>query len=102
FRLRAERRLGELLKERTPAPPGRRSQLGSDLEPISRLIDLGIDKKLSHYAQKLADIERPEFERQVTDWRESLAASNKRVVIGLFRCRNGPCSERAIDVAVLR
>jgi hypothetical protein len=32
--------LGELLKERTPAPPGRRSQLGSDLEPISRLIDL--------------------------------------------------------------
>lgn len=85
IRLRAERRLGELLTEMTKrqgwlsaVPTGNRGKNapdGGDIdshgEPPPKLADLGIDKKLSTSAQKLAAIKAREFEDYLAQCREA-------------------------------
>jgi hypothetical protein len=57
IRLRAERRLGEILRETPKAPAGRPPKIPSKTEAIiPTLKDLGIDRKLSSRAQRFADL----------------------------------------------
>jgi hypothetical protein len=64
-KLLVERRLGEMLKATTKHEGGRPPQkTGSDVEPVSSvptLADLGIDKKTSARAQKLAALPDEQF-----------------------------------------
>ena len=86
IRIRAERRLGELLKERPKAPgakgkPGGGTR-GSKKEPRvgepPTLASQGIDKKLSSRAQKLAALTEPAFERKLSDWKEKVESEKDR------------------------
>lgn len=92
IRLRAERRLGELLaaapKNQGAATEGigKRGAKGEpryDQPPTLR--DLGIDKKLSARAQKLAAVPEREFESQMADWRERVGQETERVTTSLLR-----------------
>lgn len=98
IRLRAERRLGELLqaaksagqiKAGRPENPSREEGLKnpSNEAGFSRvtLQDAGIDYKLSSRAQKLADVPEREFEGMIADWRERVAQENERVTTNLLR-----------------
>lgn len=82
IRIRAERRLGEMLSASELQKGGRPPQkTGSSKEPVSSptLAEAGIDKKLSSRAQKLAAVPQAEFEAEVGQWRERVAEEGKRV-----------------------
>jgi len=84
IRLRAERRLGELIAaQKAGLGLNRGTRLGgSSKEPPDdrpKLSDAGIDKKLSSRAQKLAAVPRDEFESEVGQWRERVSAEGARV-----------------------
>lgn len=99
IRLRAERRLGELIeaqKESVGLNKGGRPKTGADEEPVKtgadeepvyipKLSDIGIDKKLSSRAQKLAAVPEEQFETMLTDWRERVEQENERVTTNLIR-----------------
>jgi len=92
IRFRAERRLGELLavteKAKGTAGTGRPSLGGSKRElPKSAptLAQLGIDKKLSARAQKMAAVPEPEFEAQLAEFRERAASEHKRITRNLLK-----------------
>jgi site-specific DNA-methyltransferase (adenine-specific) len=71
FRLRAELRLGEILKSSPKAPAGRK-KIGSKSEPISSptLAQAGIDRKLAARAQKLTEVPKAEFEKAIARAKE--------------------------------
>lgn len=81
IRIRAERRLGEMLLEQKAtvgmAKPGPK-KIGTSTEPIS-LAEVGIDKKLSARAQKIAKVPAAEFEAEVEDWRGRVEEEGVRV-----------------------
>lgn len=95
IRIRAERRLGELIafqKEtvglnRGTAGNGRPKKGASRQEApkdeMPTLAASGIDHKLSSRAQKLAAVPKKEFERELDDWRERVSAENSRVTTKL-------------------
>lgn len=82
IRIRAERRLGEMLREQKEtvgmAPAGRPKKIGSDEEPIFKevptLAEVGIDKKLSSRAQQIASIPEADFEDTLAQHREEQQA----------------------------
>jgi phage N-6-adenine-methyltransferase len=87
IRVRAERRLGEMLK---PVPKraggrGRRGggSRGSKKEPqlsaTATLAEMGIDKKLSARSQKLADLPESEFEKRIAGWKGRVERDEDRV-----------------------
>lgn len=63
----AERQMGEFLKAMPKHPPGREPKIniGSDVEPIATLSEIGITKKQSANAQKLAAIPAEEFNERI-------------------------------------
>ena len=84
--LRAERRLGELIraqKETVGLNTGKRGDRGPRSAPRSdtrpTLAEVGIDKKLSSRAQKLAAGPEDEFEVMLGEWRERVGQENERV-----------------------
>lgn len=99
IRLRAERRLGELLAAQKAGSGlnkgGRPEKTGASKEPVSgsretgaskepvfsapTLAQAGIDKKLSSRAQKLAAVPESEFEAEVKEWRGRVSAEGARV-----------------------
>ena len=84
IRIRAERRLGEMLTQQKAGPGlnkgGNPNLTGSKSEPVApTLADAGIDKKLSSRAQKLAAVPAAEFEAEVGQWRERVSAEGQRV-----------------------
>ena len=87
LRDRAERKLGELQRTQPKAKGGKPYQsTGSKSEPVtSTLTDLGITKKLSSRAQKLAAIPEREFERKLTTRRENAERDGGRVTSKLIR-----------------
>jgi len=97
IRLRAERRLGELLREqkatvgfnRGAAAGGRKeSSRGPYVEPrdtSATLVDIGIDKKLSSRAQKLAAIPDEGFQSMLEEWRRGVEHETERVTTNLLR-----------------
>jgi hypothetical protein len=88
IRIRAERRLGELLQEQKKTVglhKGGRPKTSANQEEVSSisLPEAGIDHKLSSRAQKLAAVPKQEFEQELTDWRERVSSENKRVTTRL-------------------
>jgi len=82
IRIRAERRLGEMLVEAPKNKGATGSKVtGSKREPLKdktpTLSDMGITKKLSARSQKIAAIPAPEFEAKVAGWREKVATEDK-------------------------
>lgn len=91
IRIRAERRLGEMLaaqkahgglskgaqgagvNQHTP------KELRSSTTTAPKLADAGISKDLSSRAQKLAAVPEAEFEREVGEWRERVTEEGRRV-----------------------
>lgn len=90
IRIRAERRLGELIAEQKAGeglnqggrPP---EKTGREQRPVSTptLAEAGISKDLSSRAQKLAAVPAAEFEAEVGEWRDRVEAENARVVTRL-------------------
>jgi hypothetical protein len=86
IRLRAERRLGEMLSA-TDRHEGGQPKTGSDAEPVwtaPRLADLGIDKKHSSRVQKIAAVPSDRFEAEIATWRERVSRGNERVTMDLI------------------
>ncbi|SRR6266516_7655880 len=94
-RLRAERRLGELIAAQkatvglaTGGQPYQRSSTSADGEPVDRLptlADAGIDKKLSARAQRLAARPEGEFEEMLGKWRELVGDEHERITLDLLK-----------------
>ncbi len=91
IRMRAERRLGELIVAQKETvglgQPGVKPQLSAHGEPNRRatLADAGIDKKLSSRAQKLAAVPEEKFEGMMGEWRERVGKETERVTTNLLR-----------------
>jgi hypothetical protein len=96
IRIRSEWRLGQLLIEQKKTvglnkggrpERGTVTETGSDMEPVDvpTLAEIGIDKKLSMRAQKLAKVEKPEFEEMVAEWRERVDYENRRITTKLVK-----------------
>jgi hypothetical protein len=99
IRIRAERKLGQLLDEQkreTGLNKGGRpaTETGASEEPVKTgatkepvyvptLAEAGIDKKTSARAQKLAAVPADVFEAEVDEWRDRVEAENARVVTRL-------------------
>lgn len=85
IRIRAERRLGEMLsaqKESGGLNKGAAQSnavVSDDRVRPPKLSDVGISKDLSSRAQKLAAVPEQEFEKEVGDWRERVEKEGKRV-----------------------
>lgn len=90
--MRAERRLGEMLKtqkETTGLADGgdaarTRFQKSTELNKPT-LSSVGIDKKLSSRAQKLAAVPEKKFESMLGEWRGRVKKKNERVTSNLLR-----------------
>ncbi len=95
IRIRAERRLGELLAQQKAGEGLNSGAAGmsgnqhsgkvvrSSVTTAPTLADAGISKDLSARAQKLAAVPADVFEAEVGDWRDRVAAENARVVTRL-------------------
>lgn len=83
IRIRAERRLGEMLAEQKASgnmAKGHKFAGGSSKEPPAiTLAEVGVDKKLSARAQRLAAVPPKEFEAEVVEWRGRVQAEGERV-----------------------
>ncbi len=72
IKIRAERRMGELLKAMPKQGGGRPLKTGSTMEPVSPpLADLGIAKTQSHRTQAIADVPEEEFEEVIAKAKEA-------------------------------
>lgn len=99
IRIRAERRLGELIAAQKAAGglnAGTKGQLkGKDEDGFLAVVghdrqkkaptlaEVGISKDLSSRAQKLAAVPEEQFEQEVGEWRERVSAENARVSVRL-------------------
>jgi len=97
IRIRAERRLGELIAAqkqtgglnrgasvsgaKAGANDGSSAVVTNDRRP--KLADVGVSKDLSSRAQKLAAVPEEEFESEVGEWRERVKAEGERVTTRL-------------------
>lgn len=93
IRIRAERRLGEILKVQKEtvglnAGGGGRDTTGARVEPVAApptLAEVGIDKKLSSRSQKIAAVPEDKFESMISDWQSRVEKENERVTVNLLR-----------------
>jgi hypothetical protein len=104
IRLRAERRLGEIIAAQKALPrekgggmnrgergqlKGRDSSGGAKREPPENptptLDELGIDKKLSSRSQKLAAVPEAKFDKEVADWRGRVEDGTERAASDMAR-----------------
>ena len=94
--IRAERRLGEMviqIKKTTGLNEGGRPAKGTKftgseselVAPRPSLDDIGVDKRLSSRAQKLASISDRAIEARLAAWREGAARGAERVTVNLLR-----------------
>jgi hypothetical protein len=79
LRVRAERRLGEIIIKHEGGRPKNAGARGVGKSGVPSahptLTDMGIDKKLSSHAQKVARIETPKFEKNLENWRKVATSS---------------------------
>jgi N6-adenosine-specific RNA methylase IME4 len=95
IRIRAERRLGEMLVDEKISGRLREGQAavfaaencstGEQLSGRTRLADIGVDRKLSMRAQNLARLEPAKFEFMIGEWRERNSAETDRVTVSLLK-----------------
>lgn len=93
LRVRAERRIGEMLLDTNLATGGRPKKTGSTEEPVfteATLAELGVDKKLSMRAQSYARVPADEFEKRVAEWRETEQNRADRAVSSLVKAVSRP------------
>lgn len=91
IRIRAERRLGEMLTEQKSEGGLNKGHLkqgpalvaNEDGKNPPKLSDAGISYDLSSRAQKLAAVPKDEFEAEVGEWRERVTSENARVTARL-------------------
>jgi hypothetical protein len=86
IRIRAERRLGEILSAAKDAgvfSKGGRPRRAVNGISRARLRDAGIDKKLSAMTQRLAMTPLPQFEKQVAAWRDRCLTTRNKITTGL-------------------
>lgn len=95
IRIRAERRIGELMKQQRDAgmmakgakgnPGGRGAKIVrvADEPTQITLAEVGIDKSLADRARKYAAVPDDEWEEELDCWRERVSAENKRVTTRL-------------------
>jgi N6-adenosine-specific RNA methylase IME4 len=72
--IRADRRIGEILRDMPKSEGGRPTKTGTKKVPVSgavTLADMGLDKKQSEYAQAVAAMTESEFERQIEEIEKS-------------------------------
>jgi hypothetical protein len=107
IRIRAERKLGELIaaqKSEFGLNKGGRpsNKTGSEEEPVLNkpptLSEVGINKKLSSRAQKLAAVPEDEFESEVSEWRDRVGQENARVTARLEKAGEKALKNPIIDV----
>jgi hypothetical protein len=87
IRIRAERRLGELISAQKAAEGLNIGRAGrapiavdsNDRDTRPTLSDIGISKDLSSRSQKLAAVPEAEFESEVGEWRDRVKAEGARV-----------------------
>lgn len=93
IRIRAERRLGELLIEQKATVGLNTGGRPAKETPAERegvwgespaLADIGVSYKLSSHAQKVAAIPEAEFEGIVGQWRDTLETENERVTTNII------------------
>lgn len=90
IRIRAERRLGELLIEQKATVGLNTGAAGIGTSAVPKenrtptLADIGVDKKLSSHAQKVAAIPEAEFEGIVGQWRDAIETENERVTTNII------------------
>lgn len=96
IRFRAERRLGEVIKQQKETVGLNKGAAGGGVKDSPRgnfteprdttptLAEVGISKKLSSHAQKIAALPEAKFEEIVGDWRNSLEEANVRVTTNLL------------------
>lgn len=102
IRIRAERRLGELLAQQKAGEGlntgakgiGTSAVVTDDRTSVPTLKAAGISKDLSSRAQKLAAVPKAEFEAEVVDWRHRVKKENSRVTTRLAKA-----GERAMKPA---
>jgi DNA modification methylase len=112
IRIRAERRLGELItaqKETVGLNKGANGSIvtGSVREPVKdirpTLADAGIGKKLSSRVQKMAAVPEAQFEGLLAEWRSRVEQETERVTIKLVqegeRRRRGEAERQAVETA---
>jgi hypothetical protein len=86
FEMRAERRLGEIIKAAKAAglfKQGRQPEekkSADELFPRGTLADAGIDKKLSVRSQELAQLEGAAFEEKVKGVRERITSNGAKII----------------------
>lgn len=91
IRFRAERRIGQIEIEMHASGEmhsgGRPTKTGSKNEPVFQktLANLGIDKRLSSRAQKIAAVPEDKFEAMVATWRDRVGQENERVTTALIK-----------------
>lgn len=87
IRIRAERRLGEMLSAQKSSgnmAKGHKFAGGTRTEPPAvTLAEIGVDKKLSARAQKIAAVPAEKFEAEVADWRDRVEQEGERVTARL-------------------
>lgn len=92
IRLRAERRLGELIAEQKKTVGLNKGAKGSIVTGTKRapvkdtrptLADAGIDKRLSSRSQKLAALPEHKFESEVKQWRVKMKDTPDRITLPL-------------------
>jgi hypothetical protein len=92
IRIRAERRLGEMLKEQkdtvglnkgtaVKGNTGGSKKLPPVVDDLPTLEQAGIDKKLSSRAQKLAAVPEEEFEQEIDEWRSPMQVGGNKFPI---------------------
>ena len=87
IRMRAERRLGQMLADQKAAGGMNRGQLkqgpalvnNEDGKASPTLSDVGISYDLSSRAQKMAAVPEAEFEAEVGEWRDRVQVEGERV-----------------------
>jgi len=92
IRIRAERRIGELMAAQRDSGAmsegGRPSdKTGSQTDPVfapPTLAEVGIDKHLADRARKYAAIPEVEFDGIVGDWRKKVETENQKVTVNLL------------------
>jgi N6-adenosine-specific RNA methylase IME4 len=108
IRLRAERRMGQILAE-TERDPGGRPEIGDGNTPPSRggvfvqpsLADLGVSYNLSARAQRMAKLDDDQFESYLAEVREDGETGVARVTTRLLdRVEMGEEREQQGDAAV--
>lgn len=103
IRMRAERRVGELMKAQSDAGlmnEGGRPKTGLHENPVSEkatLAEAGIDKNLANRARKLAAVPDEQFEEMLGEWRGRVVRENERVTTNLLR--EGEKAQRDADLA---